>query len=127
MLDTGSSVTVMTKALMDELPYEITTSSRTKLNAFGQGKYPSIGIVENMEFFIGNVKTKANVEVVDFQEKIFLLGTDWMKKEKAKLDYNKDILTIQKNGRDNLVPIYYKEEIPETEEEYESDEEHGLC
>ena len=77
-----------------------------------------------MEFFVGNIKTQADVEVVDFPEQMFLLGTDWMRRERAGIDYDKEILKISRNGKDNLVPIYYTEETNNNEEEYE---ENGLC
>ena len=121
IVDSGSSVTVITKGLMDELPYEITEPSRTNLNSFGNGKYPSLGKINGMEFFVGNVKTKMDVEVVDFPEEMFLLGTDWMRRERAGIDYDREVLTIRKNGKDNLVPIYFREDKEENEEEYEED------
>ena len=34
-----------------------------------------------MEFFIGDVKTIIDVEVVDLPDKIFILRVDWIKKE----------------------------------------------
>ena len=127
IIDSGSSVTVITRGLLDELSYDITAPFRTNINAFGSGKYPSLGMIKNMEFFLGNVRSRIDVEVVDFPEKMFLLGTDWMKKEKAGIDYERELIKIQQNGKENLIPIYFKEELPENEEYEDDDDDQELC
>ena len=77
IVDMGAAVTVITKGLVDQLPYEL-KPSRTKLTPFGKERYASLGVIENMEFFVGDTKTKATVEVVDLPQQLFLLGTDWI-------------------------------------------------
>jgi hypothetical protein len=119
IVDSGSSVTVMTKGLMDELSYEITSPSKTNLNPFGNGKYPSLGIIKDMQFFVGKREFSTNVEIVDLPEKMLLFGTDWLKGEEVKIDYNKDCLEV---GKNNSVPIYFGEEVRIDDEEYEDDE-----
>ena len=125
IVDSGAAVTVITKGLMDKTSYEITGSSRTKLNPFGEGKYPSIGIIKNMEFFIGNTKSKIDVEVVDFPEEMLLLGTDWIIKEKAAIDLDTGFMTLRKiGGKREFIPVTYKEkqqEIENEDEEYEEE------
>ena len=46
------------------MPYEW-KPSKTRLVPFGKEKYASLGVIENMDFFVGDVKTTAEVEVVD--------------------------------------------------------------
>ena len=78
-----------------------------------------------MEFFIGNVKTVIDVEVVDLPDKIFILGIDWMKKERAKIDLEKEILSIQKGNGNFEIPLNYIDEGTDDEdEENEKDEEY---
>jgi hypothetical protein len=76
IIDSGAAATVMTKGLLEELPYEINSLFRANLIPFGEGRYTSIGIIEGMEFFVGNMKTSMDVEVVDLPEKMLLLGVD---------------------------------------------------
>ena len=125
IIDSGAAATVMSSGLLKEIPYEITESSRVNFSPFGKGKYTSIGVIKEMEFFIGNVKTVIDVEVVDLPDKIFILGIDWMKKERAKIDLEKEILSIQKGNGNFEIPLNYIDEGTDDEdEENEEDEEY---
>jgi hypothetical protein len=124
IIDSGAAATVMSTKLLSEIPYEITESSRTNFNAFGEGKYTSIGVIKEMEFFIGDVKTIIDVEIVDRPEKIFLLGTDWIRKENAKANLKKEILSIRRGNKKFEIPLKcIEKETNEEEEEYESEDE----
>ena len=58
-----------------------------RLVPFGEEKHASMGMIEDMEFFVGDVKTRAKVEVVDLPQQLFLLGTDWLHKERGIIDF----------------------------------------
>ena len=76
-----------------------------------------------MRFFIGNVEVTATVEVIDLPGKIFLLGTDWIRREKVNIDFRDDTLNVEKNGKEYNIPISYLEEgkYSDSEEEYEEE------
>ena len=118
-MDSGAAVTVLSKEIWDKMPYEKLEASRTSLCPFGEGKkYASLGKIRNMDFFVGDVKTEMDVEVVDVPGEIFILGVDWMAKEGAKIDIYNEIMYIGQNE----IPIrYIKPEFDE--EEYESEDE----
>src|SRR5215216_3439039 len=58
IIDTGAAVTVITKGLADQLPYEL-RPSRTKLTPFRKEKYASIGAIEN-GIFCKEYRNKSN-------------------------------------------------------------------
>ena len=115
IIDTGAAVTVITRGLADQLPYEL-RPSRTKLTPFGKEKYASIGAIEDMEFFVGNTKTTATVEVVDLPQQLFLLGTDWIHSEKGIINLEQEELQLKRGTDCEIVPIRFMEE-----EMYEED------
>jgi hypothetical protein len=123
VIDSGSGVTVITKGLLEKTPYEILEPSEARFVPFAEEnpKRASLGIIKNMEFFIGDTKTIMDVEVVDSPVETFLLGTDWMNKEKPCLNFKRNIMTIKRKGEEYEVPIRYIEEEIEYEEESEDE------
>jgi hypothetical protein len=62
-----------------------------------------------------------DVEVVDVPEEIFILGVDWIGKEKANINLEDEVLEITQRGRTYTVPVkYIKEDYDEEEYEEES-------
>jgi hypothetical protein len=76
-----------------------------------------------VRFFIGNVEVIATMEVIDLPGRIFLLGTDWIRREKVNIDFRDDTLNIEKNGKEYNISISYleKERYFDSEEEYEEE------
>jgi hypothetical protein len=70
-----------------------------------------------MDFFVGDVKTKAEVEVVDLPQQLFLLGTNWLREEKGIIDFDREELQLKEGPG---IPIKFVEEN-ESEEEYEEE------
>ena len=89
----------------------------------GDEKFRSLGRINDVRFFIGNVEVTATVEVIDLPGKIFLLGTDWIRREKVNIDFRDDTLNVEKNGKEYNIPISYLEEgkYSDSEEEYEEE------
>ena len=110
IIDSGAAATVMSSGLLKKIPYRITESSKVNFTPFGKGKYTSSGVIKEMEFFIGDIKTIMDVEVVDLPDEIFILGVDWIKRERVKIDLEKEILSIQKGNRDFEIPLNYIDE-----------------
>jgi hypothetical protein len=126
-VDTGASATVMTRGIYEKMPYEKLEASRTSFSPFGgEKKYASLGTIKDMEFFVGDEKTEMDVEVVDVPGEVFILGVDWIEKEKVRIDINNGIMDIRRNGRCYEIPVKHTEREVE-EEEYESEDEETLC
>ena len=120
IIDTGAGVTVITKGMMENLPYEIDEPSNINLVDFGKGKFRSLGRIRDMDFFIGDTKTEATVDVVDLPHKILILGTDWIKKNRALIDCDEELLILKRSRGNVEIPIKLLEN--EDEEEYENEE-----
>ena len=92
-VDTGAAVTLISKEILDKMPYETLESSKTRLKSFGEQKnYASLGKIRNMDFFVGDVKTKMDVEVADVPGEIFILGIDWIVKDDVNIRAKKGIM-----------------------------------
>jgi len=127
-VDTGASATVMTREIYEKIPYEKLEASRASFSPFGGGKkYASLGMIKNLEFFVGEEKTKMDVEVVDVPGEIFILGVDWIEKEKVRIDIDSGIMDIKRNGKRYEIPVkHIEQEIDEEEYESEDDNEETL-
>jgi hypothetical protein len=121
VLDLGSAVTVITKGLLDKTSYEINEKSKARFSRFAEqnGGQASLGRVKDMEFFVGDLKTKFDVEVVDSPVETFLLGVDWVDKVDPSIEPKKGFMNVERKGKRYEIPIRYMEK--ENQEEYESD------
>jgi hypothetical protein len=119
VVDSGASVTVITRGLAEQLPYDW-KPSRTRLIPFGEGKHASLGVIEDMEFFVGDSKTRAKVEVVDLPQQLFLLGVDWLRKEKGTINFEREELRLKRDSDYERIPIKFVEH-DEYEDEYEEE------
>jgi hypothetical protein len=110
---------VITRGLAEQLPYDW-KPSRTRLIPFGEGKHASLGVIEDMEFFVGDSKTRAKVEVVDLPQQLFLLGVDWLRKEKGTINFEREELRLKRDSDYERIPIKFVEH-DEYEDEYEEE------
>src|SRR3989440_10083885 len=129
IVNTGAGATIMSKELMKETQYEIDEPSDVNLTPLGDEKFRSLGRINNVRFFIGNIEVKATVKVIDLPGKMFLLGTDWIRKEKVNINFRDDVINIEKNGKEYDIPISYLEEerYSDSEEEYEEEIGRASC
>jgi hypothetical protein len=108
---------------MKETQYEIDEPSDVNLTPLGDGKFRSLGRINDVRFFIGDIEVTATVEVIDLPGRMFLLGTDWIRKEKVNIDFRDSILNIVKRGKEYDIPISYLEEerYSDSKDEYEEE------
>jgi hypothetical protein len=126
IIDSGAGITVMSKGLLNELPYEIDQTSRKILRPFGNDKIISLGTVKNMEIFLGDEKINTDVEIVDLPEKILLFGNDLIVKEGIIINPKEGVIIFEKDGKENYVPINSMEEEYEIEYEEMEREQVGI-
>jgi len=122
IIDTGAGATVMTRGMMEDLPYEIDEPSNINLVDFGKGKFRSLGRIKDMNFFIGNTRVLATVDVVDLPHKILLLGTDWLSTNRALVDCDEELLVLKRSGGNIEIPIRFLDDEGSEQEEYEDEE-----
>jgi hypothetical protein len=93
-----------------------------------------LGIIDNIAVHIGDVVVSTNMEVIDTQAYHLVLGTDWLRKANAVINYKESQVTIsdnvrktQVNCRNSTAPLPQEndseEESDEDEYEYEEEEE----
>ena len=82
-----------------------------------------MGRIRKLHFLLEGVKTYATVEVIESKhDEILILGTDWIKRNNAKIDFEDEIMEIKtENGYKNI-PIEFMVFDEDTEEEYEDEE-----
>ena len=117
IIDTEAGATVMTRGMMENLPYEIEEPSNINLVDFGKGKFRSL---EKIRFFMGDTKVTATVDIVNLPYRILLLGTEWLSKNRALVDCNEELLILKRSKGNIEIPIKFLED--ENEEEYEDEE-----
>ncbi len=69
-------------------------------------KSPSIGIVENAELKILDVRVPINIHIVDSTKEELLLGSNWFAKYKADLILSENLLKFQAEGKKFQVKIF---------------------
>jgi hypothetical protein len=127
IIDTGAAISVITKALLDDLQVEIKESSNSRLVGFDGNKSISLGKSE-IEIELGNWIIPTIVEVVDSNKRDLIIGTKSLAGMDANIDLKEKKLTLKVNNEDTIeIPIYYthsedlNEEISD-EEDYDSDD-----
>lgn len=99
-------------------------------------KKSSLGICDNIAVHIGDVVVSADMEIIDTQAYSLVLGTDWLRKANAVINYKDSKVSIsdgsrqaQVSCRNSTKPLLStideieEESDDEDDEDYESDEE----
>jgi hypothetical protein len=127
IIDTGAAISVITKALLDDLQVEIKESSNSRLVGFDGNKSISLGKSE-IEIELGNWIIPTIVEVVDSNKRDLIIGTKSLAGMDANIDLKEKKMTLKVNNEDTIeIPIYYthsedlNDEISD-DEEYDSDD-----
>src|SRR5207248_943542 len=123
IIDTGAAVCTITRKLSEKLGISPEMSSDIVVTTADGGKHRSLGRIRKLHFLLEGVKTYATVEVIESKhDEILILGTDWIKRNNAKIDFEDEIMEIKtENGYKNI-PIEFMVFDEDTEEEYEDEE-----
>ena len=104
IVDSGSSISVISENFMKDIGHHPTkTSTRTVSDIHGEKKLP-IGIVENIQVAIEGVKATVDMDVINASDYAVIVGTDWLTKVKAKIEFDPPQLTVYQNGVTVTVP-----------------------
>jgi hypothetical protein len=132
ILDSGSSTSIMSKKFMEHIKKQPTRNSDRMITGIHGNKKSSLGIIDNIAVHIEDVVVSTDMEVIDTQSYTMVLGTDWLRKANAVIDYKNSQVVISDGNRKAHVscrtstePIQQIQIIEEEEEESEeeSDEE----
>ena len=124
IIDTGAANSAISEKLADKLGYTADEKSNIILVTANGTKERSLGKINNVEILLGQqVKTKANVEIVQSNEEMILLGMDWMRKVKAIISTEDNWMSIKIGNTISEIPVKYTmdDDDEDDEEEYGSE------
>src|SRR6185369_11730116 len=84
-------------------------------------KKSSLGIVEDISVHLGDVVVSTNMEVIDTQVYSMVLGTDWLRKARAVIDYHECKVTV-KDGKREFIITCRNTTLPALPKEDDSDD-----
>ena len=94
ILDSGSSVSVISKHFLEAIARKIDEPSRRDLsNVHGQRKR-ALGIAKEVPVTVNGVTIAADMEVMDTDAYAIIIGNGWLKEAKALIDYETCQMTI---------------------------------
>jgi hypothetical protein len=130
VIDSGAAVSIMTRAMMENLGLTIRKSSEYVIRTANGTRVRSLGEITDLPLAIKGLIIKTSVQVIESQDSVFILGNNWMRKVNASLDWQARKLTVNHKGRIVTVPVIFS--LPKSnktyiyddddEEEYESEE-----
>jgi hypothetical protein len=132
ILDSGSSISIVSKNFMESLGRRIEKPSERRITGIHGEKRPSLGIVTQVPVKIRSMAVAVDMEVIDASGYSLVLGTDWLKRANAIIDYQECKLTLRNEKGMISVPCRNTSEVSldsddsgnsESEEEYDESSE----
>src|SRR6266498_2104834 len=122
IVDSGAATNIITKGLLEKLGMKITESSNAVFSNVNGKKVPSLGKVD-IRIKIENTEIPMKVQVIDSTKRDLILGTEKIAEIKRKINFEKNELKIEYNGKEIRTPIFYNRKKLEIQEEYQEFEE----
>ena len=136
IVDTGAATCAISKRLLDETHNEIQNPSNVRCIMANGSKIASLG-KSVIEIEIDEIITEIEVEVINSQDRMLIIGNDFMSEWKANIDFETHTLTLNDQDYELCIPVEYiknnkirfetpvDDEYTDEEEnlEYEKDEE----
>ncbi|GES72789.1 retroviral-like aspartic protease 1 [Rhizophagus clarus] len=95
IVDSGSAGSIISLSLLKDLDMEITKASKTVMvNVNGERRRP-LGAVTDIPLRIHDCIIPMDAIVTDANSYAAIVGNDWLRKTKAILDYNNNLMTIE--------------------------------
>ena len=129
IVDSGSAGSIISLSLLKDLEMEITQASKTVMvNVNGERRRP-LGAVTNVPLKIHDRTIPMDAIVTDANSYAAIVGNDWLRKTKALLDYDNNVMIIKWKGETLEVATECREmphhivsiEVPDMEEEDDDD------
>lgn len=109
LIDTGADVSLITTPLLNQLGYDVNGDSDITIVALGEYIEP-LGIIANLPLLVQNELVPTTLHVLNTRKKYLLLGSDWLRKQKATLDYSKEELILICNDKEQHLPVFFNRE-----------------
>ena len=94
IVDSGSAGSIMSLSLLKDLDMEITSASKTvMINVNGERRRP-LGAVSDVPLKVGGCIIPLDVIVTQADSYAAIVGNDWLRKTKANINYDKNMMTI---------------------------------
>jgi hypothetical protein len=123
IIDTRAAVCAITRKLAENLDIEPEIPSDIIITTADGGKHRSLGKTGYVHFLIEGIPTNAKMEVIESHDEALILGMDWIKKNKAKLDFDDKIMEIKTEKGYREIPIKFTaQEDDDEEDEYENED-----
>lgn len=111
MLDTGSAKTCMSKSIADKLGLSIDAASTSVFTLANGTKQASLGLVYDVPLNIGgNVVIPGAIEILPVCPVNLIIGNNWMKRAKAKLNLEDKKITVEYKGLKSRTDFIYTKE-----------------
>ncbi|KAG1082549.1 hypothetical protein G6F42_022535 [Rhizopus arrhizus] len=99
LVDCGAAKTCMSKELADMLGLEIDAPSESVFTLGNNSKQPALGIIYDVPIEVKeDIIIPCTVEVLPSCPSHLILGTNWLNRAKAKIDFNSSTLKVRKNA-----------------------------
>src|SRR5438094_459099 len=102
----GAATKIITKRVLEKLGIKITESSNAVCSNVHGKKVPSLGKVDT-KVKIENTEIPMKVQVIDSTKRDLILGTEILAEVKGKINFEKNELKIEYNGKEIRTTIYY--------------------
>jgi len=122
IVDSGAATNIISNKLVQELNLEnIKKSNATFIIANGE-RVAALGKI-SLPIEIANNKLTIETQVIESNQRTFIIGTELIRRLKANINYEKGEMQVNIEGNNVTIPIYFtkNENVPESDEE--SDEE----
>ena len=111
IIDSGSAGSIISVSLLRDLDMEISRPSNTVMvNVNGERRRP-LGAVTKIPLKIQGRLIPFNAIVTEADSYSAIVGNDWLRKTKARIDYEDCTMTLTWDGEELTVPIE-SEEMP---------------
>jgi len=127
IIDTGAATSIISKKLMKKYDYKIDQPSNLIIVTANGSRVRSLGQISALPLEVKRQEIPTPVQVLESTDEILILGSDWLKRFRANVDYDHDILSIRTKGQLIKVPFSatrvnrFSVQIPQ-DEEYEEEE-----
>jgi hypothetical protein len=95
ILDSGSSVSVIAKPFLDAIARKIDGPSKRAMSSVHREKKKAMGIAKDIPVVVDGVTIAANMEVIDTDNYVVIVGNGWLEEAEALINYKTCQMTLQ--------------------------------
>jgi hypothetical protein len=132
IIDSGSSISIISKSFANHIKRSPDKTSTRAITGIHGDQKGSLGIISDLAVHLGDVVISVDMEVIDTKAYTMVLGNDWLRKARAKIDCDTPGITITDGNRtakiecrttiEKLQPTKV-DEVDEEEDDDDEDEE----